>query len=56
VLDYGVFCGAGALIIAAIGVLATFLEVLQGIFMLAADGLASFFLIAGAAVCSQAGK
>lgn len=55
-LDYGVFCGAGALIVAAIGVVACFLEVLQGIIMLAIDGLASFFLIAGAAVCIQADK
>ncbi|KUJ11706.1 uncharacterized protein LY89DRAFT_674271 [Mollisia scopiformis] len=51
-LDYGVFCGAGALIFAAVGVLALFLEPLQGIIMLALDGVASFFLLAGAAAFS----
>jgi len=51
-LDYGVFCGAGALVIAAIGVIACFLEALQGIVILAIDGLASFFLLAGAAAFS----
>lgn len=55
-LDYGVFCGAGALVIAAIGVIACFLEALQGIVILAIDGLASFFLLAGAAVCNQDDK
>lgn len=50
-LDYGAFCGAGALLFAAVGVLALFIDKLQGVIMLAVDGLATFFLLAGAAVC-----
>jgi hypothetical protein len=52
-LDYGVFCGAGALLFAVVGLAAIFFEPLQGIIILAVDGIASFFLLAGAAVsCS----
>ncbi|RDL35040.1 uncharacterized protein BP5553_06971 [Venustampulla echinocandica] len=47
-MDYGAFCGAAGILIAAIGIAATFFEKLQGIVMLALDGLASFFLFAGA--------
>ncbi|KAA8572457.1 hypothetical protein MFRU_003g03220 [Monilinia fructicola] len=46
-ISYGAFCGGAAIVIAAIGVVACFLEALQGIIMLALDGLASFFLLAG---------
>jgi len=49
-LDYGVFCGAGALLFAVAGLAAIFFEPLQGIIILAVDGIASFFLLAGAAV------
>ncbi|TGO26135.1 hypothetical protein BPAE_0065g00090 [Botrytis paeoniae] len=45
--SYGSFCGGAALIFAAIGVAACFVEALQGIIMLALDGIASFFLLAG---------
>ncbi|KAL2068161.1 hypothetical protein VTL71DRAFT_16259 [Oculimacula yallundae] len=48
-LGYGAFCGGAALIIAAIGLTAVFIDKLQGVIMLALDGLASFFLLAGAA-------
>lgn len=46
-IDYGAVCGGGAIIIAAVGVLAIFFEPIQGIVMLGLDGLASFFLLAG---------
>ncbi|KAB8300281.1 hypothetical protein EYC80_000481 [Monilinia laxa] len=46
-ISYGAFCGGAAIVIAATGVVACFLEALQGIVMLALDGLASFFLLAG---------
>ncbi|ESZ95003.1 hypothetical protein SBOR_4623 [Sclerotinia borealis F-4128] len=46
-ISYGSFCGGAALIFAAIGVAACFVEALQGIIMLALDGIASFFLLAG---------
>lgn len=49
-MDYGAFCGGAGLLIAAIGVAATFVEKLQGIVMLALDGIATFFLFAGAVV------
>ncbi len=49
-LDYGAFCGAAALVIAVVGLAATFSERLQGIIILALDGLASFFILAGAIV------
>jgi len=52
-LDYGAFCGGAAIVIAAVGLVATFIDSLQGIIMLALDGLASFFLLAGAAVSGQ---
>ncbi|KAH6715494.1 marvel domain-containing protein [Leptodontidium sp. 2 PMI_412] len=48
-LGYGAFCGGAALVIAAVGTLAVFFDRLQGVIMLALDGLASFFLLAGAA-------
>jgi len=49
-LDYGAFCGAGGLIFAVAGIGAIFFEPLQGIIILILDGIASFFLLAGAAV------
>ncbi|KAE9374782.1 hypothetical protein N431DRAFT_455509 [Stipitochalara longipes BDJ] len=49
-LDYGAFCGAAGLIIAVAGIGAIFFEPLQGIIILGLDGIASFFLLAGAAV------
>jgi hypothetical protein len=52
-IGYGSACGGAALVIAAIGVVAIFFDALQGIIMLALDGFATFFLIAGAAVCRK---
>jgi hypothetical protein len=49
-LDYGAFCGAAGLIFAVAGIGAIFIEALQGIITLALDGIACFFLLAGAAV------
>jgi hypothetical protein len=49
-IDYGAFCGGAGIIIAAIGVIACFIESLQGIVMLALDGLATFFVLAGGIV------
>ncbi|TGO11444.1 hypothetical protein BTUL_0109g00080 [Botrytis tulipae] len=46
-ISYGSFCGGAAIIIAAIGVAACFVEALQGMIMLVLDGVASFFLLAG---------
>lgn len=48
--DYGAFCGGAALVIALFGIVACFVESLQGIILLALDGLASFFLLAGGIV------
>ncbi|PMD43660.1 hypothetical protein L207DRAFT_564297 [Hyaloscypha variabilis F] len=48
-LDYGAFCGAAGLIFAVAGIGAIFIEALQGIIILALDGIACFFLLAGAA-------
>ncbi|APA07804.1 hypothetical protein SS1G_00603 [Sclerotinia sclerotiorum 1980 UF-70] len=44
---YGSFCGGAAIIIAAIGVVACFMEALQGTIMLILDGIASFILLTG---------
>jgi hypothetical protein len=52
-LDYGAFCGGAGLLIAAAGLGAIFLEPLQGIIILALDGIASFFLLAGAGVSTS---
>lgn len=49
-INYGAFCGAGGLLFAAIGVGALFFEAIQGIVILALDGIASFFLLAGGLV------
>ncbi|KAF8862051.1 hypothetical protein BDZ45DRAFT_687065 [Acephala macrosclerotiorum] len=46
-INYGAFCGAGALLFAIIGVGALFFEAIAGIVILAIDGIASFFLLAG---------
>jgi hypothetical protein len=51
-LDYGAFCGGAALVIAIVGIVACFIESLQGIIMLVLDGLATFFLLAGGIVSS----
>jgi hypothetical protein len=48
--SYGAFCGAASLIIALVGIAAIFFEALQGIVMLALDGLTCFFLVAGGIV------
>lgn len=50
ILDYGAFCGGAALLVAAVGVLACFVESLQGFITLALDGLAALFLLAGGIV------
>jgi len=44
---YGTFCGGAALIIGAVGIIACFVEKLQGLVMLGLDAFASFFLLAG---------
>jgi len=44
--DFASFCGGFGLVIAAIGIVACFLEALQGIIMAAIDGLAAFFILA----------
>ena len=49
-ISYGAFCGGAAIVFAAVGVLAVFFDRLQGIIMLALDGLAAFFLVAGGIV------
>jgi hypothetical protein len=49
-IDYGAFCGGAGLVIAVFGVAATFIESLQGIVIMALDGLATFFLLAGGIV------
>ena len=49
-IDYGAFCGGAGIVIAAVGVVACFLEPLQGIIQLILDGLAAFFLLAGGIV------
>lgn len=49
-LDYGAFCGGAGLLIAIGGLAAIFFEPLQGMIILGLDGIASFFLLAGAAV------
>jgi len=49
-ISYGAFCGGAAILIAAIGVAACFVEALQGIIMLVLDGIATFFLLAGGIV------
>lgn len=51
-IDYGAFCGGAGILFAAIGVVACFIESLQGIIMLALDGLATFFVLAGGIVSS----
>lgn len=48
--DYGAFCGAAGIVIALFGIIACFVESLQGVILLALDGLASFFLLAGGIV------
>jgi hypothetical protein len=49
-INYGAFCGGAGLLCAAIGVVACFFEALQGIIMLALDGLATLFVLAGGIV------
>jgi hypothetical protein len=53
-IDYGAFCGAAGIVFAAIGIIACFIEPLQGIIMLVLDALATFFLLAGGLVSDQA--
>ena len=50
--SYGAFCGAASILISFVGVAACFVDKLQGILMLALDGLATFFLFAGGLVGS----
>jgi hypothetical protein len=54
ILGYGSFCGGAGLIIGLIGVAAAFFEKLQGIIILALDGFAAFFLVAGGIVSFKA--
>jgi hypothetical protein len=49
-LDYGAFCGGAALLFSVAGLATIFVDSLQGIIVLALDGIATFFLLAGAAV------
>lgn len=49
-IDYGAFCGGAGLAISLIGVAAAFFEPLQGLIVMALDGLAAFFLLAGGVV------
>jgi hypothetical protein len=53
ILDYGAFCGGAALVIAAVGIVAAFVEALQGTIMMILDGITTFFLLAGAIVSSD---
>ncbi|KAJ8068839.1 hypothetical protein OCU04_002529 [Sclerotinia nivalis] len=46
-ISYGSFCGGAVIIIVAIGIVACFMEALQGIIMLVLDDVALFFLLAG---------
>jgi hypothetical protein len=48
--DYGAFCGGASVVIALIGIAASFYDGLQGMVMLVLDGLSSFFLLAGGIV------
>jgi len=45
--DFAAFCGGCGLVFAAIGVVACFIEVLQGIIMTVLDGIATLFTLAG---------
>ena len=49
-IDYGAFCGGAGLLFAVFGVVACFVESLQGIFTLVPDALATFFILAGGIV------
>ncbi|CAG8974971.1 hypothetical protein HYALB_00012094 [Hymenoscyphus albidus] len=44
---YGAFCGALGLLVSLIGIAACFVEAIQGIIILALDGLSAFFFAAG---------
>ncbi|KAM3081011.1 hypothetical protein ACMFMG_004971 [Clarireedia jacksonii] len=44
---YGAVCGGASLLIAVVGIAAWFIDAIQGIIMLALDGIAAFFLLAG---------
>jgi hypothetical protein len=48
--DYGAFVGGAGLVFAAIGIVACFIESLQGIVMLVLDGLVTLFTLAGGIV------
>jgi len=50
IIDYAAFCGAAAIITAAVGIAATFIESLEGIVTLALDALAVLFLLAAGIV------
>jgi len=45
--DYGAFCGGAAIVIALVGIAASFNDGLQGAVMLVIDGLAILLLLAG---------
>lgn len=49
-INYGAFCGAGGLLFAIIGLGALFFDAIMGIVVLAVDGIATFFLLAGGLV------
>lgn len=48
--SYGAFCGGASILFALVGVAACFVEKLQGLIMLALDGLTTIFLLAGGIV------
>jgi hypothetical protein len=50
IIDYGAFCGGAGLILAVVGLAAIFFDGLKGIVILALDGIATFFLLAGGIV------
>jgi hypothetical protein len=47
---YGAFCGGAGLLIAIVGIVSCFFEMLQGIVVLALDGVAALFVVAGGIV------
>ncbi|EHL01661.1 hypothetical protein M7I_2295 [Glarea lozoyensis 74030] len=44
---YGAFCGGAALLVSIVGIVSCFFEALQGIVVLALDGIACLFVVAG---------
>jgi hypothetical protein len=50
IIGYGAFVGGAGVVIAIVGVVACFIDVLGGVVMLALDSLAAFFVVAGGIV------